>query len=165
MTLSTLSELQAQFDALSARIAALDRDIALETDQERRQVAREKREALALERQQIAADMVGQGGAHPEAAHIEQRVAHVETAVKRHDGEIAAILRHIDPPAVVLAWRGLAVFVFVVGLLLFAVKETRDVLFGILWVGVFMEAVLLVTAAAFWRISQLVAERPPGGDR
>lgn len=93
MPLSTLSELQAQFDALTARIAALDRDIALETDGERRGVAREKRAELAREREVIAGEMemMQQGGRkdQPEQAPIEHRVSTLERDVRR----LWAILR------------------------------------------------------------------------
>src|SRR5574343_2084549 len=80
MTLSTLQELQAQFVALSARIAALDRDIALETDNERRTVAQSKRDDLAQERERVASDIAMQGGV-PQAAHIEARVTTLEREV------------------------------------------------------------------------------------
>lgn len=81
MTLSTLSELQAQFDALTARITALDRDIALETDGERRSVARDRRAELAREREAVAADIeMMQHGGHkqPEAVTIEARLLGIE---------------------------------------------------------------------------------------
>jgi hypothetical protein len=86
VTLSTLSELQAQFDALSSRIAALDRDIALETDSERRSVAREKRTELARERETIAGQMeMMQRGQAPAGgpAPVEHRVTALERDVRR----------------------------------------------------------------------------------
>lgn len=85
MGLSTLSELQAQFEALTARIAALDRDIALETDSERRAVAREKRFELAREREAIAGEMemMQQGGKPEPTAPIEHRVSTLERDVRR----------------------------------------------------------------------------------
>ena len=82
MTLSTLPELQAQYRALSARIAALDRDIALETNGERRIVAQEKRDDLAREREQIAADIMLHGGT-PTDTRIEERVGALENDVHR----------------------------------------------------------------------------------
>lgn len=85
MGLSTLSELQAQFEALTARIAALDRDIALETDGERRSVAREKRAELAREREAIAGEMemMQQGGHRDNTAPIEYRVSTLERDVRK----------------------------------------------------------------------------------
>ena len=80
MTLSTLSELQAQYAALSARIAALDRDIALETDRERLTVAQEKRDELAAKREKVAADITLHGGT-PTDAHLEVRVGALERDV------------------------------------------------------------------------------------
>ncbi len=64
MTLSTLPELQAQFVALTARIAALDRDIALD-----------------------AADIMLAGGT-PTADHVEERVTALERDVRRLWGMI-----------------------------------------------------------------------------
>jgi hypothetical protein len=87
MTLSTLPELQAQFVALTARIAALDRDIALETDRERRTVAQAKRDELAQERERIAADIMLAGGT-PTADHVEERVTALERDVRRLWGMI-----------------------------------------------------------------------------
>lgn len=81
MTLSTPAELQAQFDALTARIAALDRDIALETDHERRSVAQAKRDELAHEREAVAGsiEMTQHGGRGPvNAPSIETRVSVIE---------------------------------------------------------------------------------------
>lgn len=81
MTLSTLSELQAQFTALTARITALDRDIALETDGERRATMQARRAELAHEREKIAADITLQGGVPQHEAHIEHRVTTLEREV------------------------------------------------------------------------------------
>lgn len=87
MSLSTLPELQTQFEALTLRIGALDKDIALETDSERRSMLREKREDLAQERQQVAAqiEMAQHGGpaALAAVAPIEHRVLSLETEVRR----------------------------------------------------------------------------------
>lgn len=80
MTLSTLSELQAQYAALSARIAALDRDIALETDRERLTVAQTKRDELAARREKVAADITLHGGT-PTDAQLEVRVGALERDV------------------------------------------------------------------------------------
>lgn len=86
MTLSTLAELQAQFDALTARIAALDRDIALETDSERRAVARERRAELAREREQVAGsiEMMQQGERRPqpETLPVDTRLAIIERDIR-----------------------------------------------------------------------------------
>lgn len=86
MSLSTLLELQAQFDGLTARIAALDKDIALETDSERRGVLREKRAELAREREAIAGEMEmmqqGRRQGNPDAQPIEHRVSTLERDVR-----------------------------------------------------------------------------------
>lgn len=81
MTLSTPAELQARFEALTARIVALDREIALETDRERRAVAQAKRDELAVEREQVAADMALLGVTPAQHAPIEHRVSALERDV------------------------------------------------------------------------------------
>lgn len=83
MTLSTLPELQAQYAALSARIAAIDREIALETDRERRAVAQAKRDELAHERERVAADIMLQGGTPQADVHIEHRVTVLERDIRK----------------------------------------------------------------------------------
>jgi hypothetical protein len=87
VSLSTPSELQSQFDALTSRIAALDRDIALETDGERRAVSREKRAELAREREVIAGEMemMQQGGRRDrqDDLPIDHRVSVLERDVRR----------------------------------------------------------------------------------
>lgn len=81
MTLSTPAELQARYDALTARITALDRDIALETDRERRIVAQEKRDELARERETVAGDMLLLGATPDKHAPLEHRVTTLERDV------------------------------------------------------------------------------------
>ena len=87
MSLSTLPELQTQFEALTLRIGALDKDIALETDSERRGVLREKRGDLAREREQVAAQIEmaqrGNPAAQAKVAPIEHRVSSLEVEVRR----------------------------------------------------------------------------------
>lgn len=82
MTTSTPAELQARYDALTARIVALDREIALETDRERRMVAQSKRDELAMEREQVAGDMTILG-VTPHSSGLEQRVGTLEKDVKK----------------------------------------------------------------------------------
>lgn len=57
MALSTLEELQAQLDALTGRIVALDVDILRETDSERRKILTDRRLEHAIEREKVAADI------------------------------------------------------------------------------------------------------------
>ena len=52
-----LVELQARYEMLSRRMAALDRDIGRETDSERRFVLQERRQGLAQEREQATDEM------------------------------------------------------------------------------------------------------------
>ena len=48
-----LAELQAQYDSLTAHITAIDRDLAMELDAQRRLVLTEKRSTLGVERQNV----------------------------------------------------------------------------------------------------------------
>jgi hypothetical protein len=84
MSLSTLPELQTQFEALTLRIGALDKDIALETDGERRSVLREKRGDLAREREQVAAQIeMAQHGSPAGVAPLDHRVLSLEAEIRR----------------------------------------------------------------------------------
>lgn len=133
MTLSTLAELQAQYDALSARIAALDRDIALETDRERRAVAQEKRAELAHERERVAGDMTLQGG-RPQETHIEARVGALEK-------DVTWIKRVLSPgvrqTAAKMIFYGLLVAIWS----MWMVKEVRD------WLILNPAQAVIITAA------------------
>lgn len=143
MGLSTLSELQAQFDALTARIAALDRDIALETDGERRGVAREKRAELAREREVIAGEMemMQQGGRHgnPEHAPIEYRVSTLERDVRRLWSIVAPGPRQMT--AKLLFW-GLLVALWS----MWMIKEVRDWLISYPFQAIAITLALVIAA-------------------
>lgn len=83
MSSSTPAELQARYMALSTRIAALDRDIALETDNERRTTMQERRDTLADEREGCAADLTLAGIAPQTDATVEHRVTVLEHDMRR----------------------------------------------------------------------------------
>lgn len=119
MTLSTPAELQARYDTLTARIAALDREIGLEIDRERRMIAQTKRDELAHERESIAGDMMLLGVTPQQHTPIEHRV----TVLERDVGWLKSILKP-GPRAVVgrVVFYGLLVAVWS----MWMVKEVRD---------------------------------------
>lgn len=143
MGLSTLAELQAQFEALTARIAALDRDIALETDGERRGVAREKRAELAREREIIAGEMeMMQQGARREAldhAPIEHRVSTLERDMRRLWGMVKPGPRQMT--AKLLFWAMLVALWS-----MWMIKEIRDWLIRYPFQAILITLALVVAA-------------------
>ena len=141
MGLSTLSELQAQFEALTARIAALDRDIALETDGERRGVAREKRAELAREREAIAGEMeiMQHGGESQKSEPIEHRVSTLERDVRRLWGVLQPSTRQMT--AKLIFW-GLLVSLWS----MWMIKEVRDWLIAYPFQAVLITLALVVAA-------------------
>ncbi len=137
MSLSTPSELQAQFDALTARIAALDRDIALETDGERRSVARQKRAELAREREVIAGElgMTQQGEAHaPPAGTIEHRVSSLE-----HD--VAWLKQIVQPGARRIAGKLIFYGLLIIAWSIWMIGEIRS------WLLVHPVQAIIITLA------------------
>jgi hypothetical protein len=122
MTLSTLPELQAQYAALSARITALDSDIALETDRERRAVLQQRRDEMAHERETVAADITLQGGV-PQNAQIEARVGALERDLKRLWGMVRPGPRQMTS-------RLLFYCLLIALWSMWMVKEVRDWLIG-----------------------------------
>lgn len=141
MTLSTLSELQAQFDALTARITALDRDIALETDNERRTVARERRAELASERATVAADieLMQHGG---RKAHSTETVT-IETRIMRIERDLHLLWSMLKPGPRQVVSR-LVFYVLLLGLWsMWMVKEIRD------WLIMHPAQAIVITVAVF----------------
>jgi hypothetical protein len=143
MSLSTLSELQAQFEALTTRIAALDRDIALESDGERRSLAREKRAELARERETIAGEMeMMQQGERPRSdqhAPLDHRVSTLERDVRRLWGIIKPSPR--QQTAKLIFW-GLLVLLWS----MWMIKEIRDWLMAYPFQAVAITLALIVAA-------------------
>lgn len=119
MTLSTPAELQARFDALTARIVALDREIVLEVDRERRAVAQAKRDELAHEREGIAAELKLQGVTLQQPGHLEHRVTVLEK-------EVDWIKRLVKPGARQLIAKVIFFSLLVAAWSMWMVKEIRD---------------------------------------
>ena len=93
MSYATLPELGAQYQALSRRIEALDRDIGLETDGEKRSTMRTRRLELAQERELVAAalhrgqvdGMVNNSGSGSAADY---RLGNTERMLQQADGKL-----------------------------------------------------------------------------
>ncbi|MBK9617252.1 MAG: hypothetical protein IPO35_17785 [Uliginosibacterium sp.] len=121
-------EAKARYDNINRRIAAVDRDIATETDGERFAALREKRDGLAADREGAAAELTaldrrGNGDLeilqrkvselgqalvsdNPAEAHAiinecAAALARLDTRVMGLEGRVTAIERHIHPPWIV----------------------------------------------------------------
>ena len=149
MTLSTPAELQARYDALTARIIALDRDIALETDRERRAMAQAKRDELARERETIAGDMMLLGVTPQHSAPLEHRV----TALER---EVNWLKRLIKPGPRQLLAKVIFFAMLISAWSMWMVKEIRD------WFLIHPAQAILITLALI--LSALIIRWLPEDD-
>ena len=168
-------EAKARYDNINRRIAAVDRDIATETDGERLAALREKRDGLAADREGAAAELTaldrrGNGDLeilqrkvselgsvlasdHPQGAHaiINECAAalqRMDSRVMGLEGRVTAIERHIHPPWIVTMLRVLAAFTV---LLAFCVGAWQfDVLVTYPVIGVMLEGALISLAVATW---------------
>jgi hypothetical protein len=116
VTLRSFDEMQRDYDALTARIVALDIDINRETDSERRMVLKAKRDDLAREREELASDIAVLHPGYPlsvvaNAPDLERRVTAIERDIKR----IWAILRP-NPRKIVARILFYALLVFLVSI-------------------------------------------------
>lgn len=114
MSLSTPEELRRRLDTLTQRIAAIDTDIGRETDADKLRILQERRESLAREREQTAAELA-LGGAvpPPKPDDVSGRLLVLENTTERHERMLSKIMRQIDPgprrrAAVVIFWVILA---------------------------------------------------------
>lgn len=77
--------------------------------------------------------------------HIDARLAGLETTITGHETRIREIETHIHPPWQVTFWRVMAAAVALFAGSLFWIKETREVLFGVvLWAGLAVEGALVL---------------------
>jgi len=153
MSLSTLPELQTQFEALTLRIGALDKDIALETDSERRGTLREKRSDLAQEREQVAAqiEMAQHGNPGPSVA-----VAPIEHRLSGLEDEVRRIWAALKPSPRQLVAR-VVFYALLAGLWsMWMVKEIRD------WFLVHPTQAIIITLAMF--VAALIIRWLPESD-
>ena len=164
---TTPAEAQRRYDALTKRIAALDADIASEVDSERRATLQERQDALVRERDAITSQPQGRA-TNGDLAELNRKAAELAgaltsdspteahriildcvAALERLDNRITKIETHINPPWQVTFWRVMALVVFFFAGSLFWIKETREVLFGVvLWAGLATEGALLLLVVA-----------------
>jgi DNA repair exonuclease SbcCD ATPase subunit len=89
MTYSTLPELRAQYDGLSRRIEALDQDIGLETDGEKRMALQFRRASLADEREHIASALHrGESSMSNGGSAADYRLTNTERMLQTADGKL-----------------------------------------------------------------------------
>ena len=166
-------EAKARYDNINRRIAAVDRDIATETDGERLATLREKRDGLAADREAAmteltALDHRGNGDLeilqrkvselgqvlasdHPQEAHaiINECAAalqRMDSRVMGLEGRVTAIERHIHPPWIVSALRIAALFTVILAVLVGAWQF--EVLITYPVVGIMLEGALVSLAVA-----------------
>lgn len=104
MSLSTPDELRRRLDGLTQRIAAIDIDLLRETDQERLHVLRGKRDDLAREREEVAAE-VGLLSAADMARDDQHSLLH---RVERLERQMRRALKVVNPAPLVVALLMLA---------------------------------------------------------
>lgn len=179
-------EAKARYDNINRRIAAVDRDIATETDGERQTALQEKRDSLARDREGAAAELTaldrrGNGDLdllqrkvselgqalvsdNPAEAHAiinecAAALARLDTRVMGLEGRVTAIERHIHPPWIVSALRAAAAFTL---LLAFLVGVWQFEVLVTYWViGVILEGALISLAlASLLFASSKLKERP-----
>ena len=168
-------EAKARYDNINRRIAAVDRDIATETDGERIAALREKRDGLAADREGAAAELTaldrrGNGDLdllqrkvselgqalvsdNPQEAHA--IINECAAALQRMDhrvmgleGRVTAIERHIHPPWTVTALRAAATFTVLLAFLVGVWQFEVLILYPI--IGVMLEGALISLAVATW---------------
>ena len=166
-------EAKARYDNINRRIAAVDRDIATETDGERQTALQEKRDSLARDREGAAAELTaldrrGNGDLeilqrkvpelgrvlasdHPQEAHeiineCAAAVSRLDSRVMGLEGRVTAIERHIHPPWIVSALRAAALFTVILAVLVGAWQF--DVLVTYPIVGIMLEGALISLAVA-----------------
>lgn len=166
-------EAKARYDNINRRIAAVDRDIATETDGERIAALREKRDGLAADREGAAAELTaldrrGNGDLeilqrkvselgqalvsdNPQEAHAiinecAAALTRLDSRVMGLEGRVTAIERHIHPPWIVSVLRAAALFAVILAVLVGVWQF--DVLIAYPIVGVMLEGALISLAVA-----------------
>ena len=166
-------EAKARYDNINRRIAAVDRDIATETDGERIAALREKRDGLAADREGAAVELtaldrrgngdleilqrkvseLGQALVSDNPAEAHAIINECAAALQRMDhrvmgleGRVTAIERHIHPPWIVTMLRVLAALTVI--LAGFVGAWQFDVLVTYPVVGIMLEGALISLAVA-----------------
>jgi hypothetical protein len=179
-------EAKARYDNVNRRIAAVDRDIATETDGERVATLREKRDGLAQDREAAMAELTalerrGNGDLeilqrkvselghvlasdHPQEAHaiIEEcalALARLDNRVLGLEGRVTAIERHIHPPLTVSILRIVAFFVVLLGIALAGFQYPVFSIYPFL--GLTVEGALIILAGVILLYANAMQERRP----
>ena len=166
-------EAKARYDNINRRIAAVDRDIATETDGERISALQDKRDGLARDREGAMAELtaldrrgngdleilqrkvseLGQALVSDNPAEAHAIINECAAALQRMDhrvmgleGRVTAIERHIHPPWIVSVLRVLAAFTVI--LAGFVGAWQFDVLIAYPVVGIMLEGALISLAVA-----------------
>ena len=177
-------EAKARYDNINRRIAAVDRDIATETDGERQTALREKRDGLAADREGAAAELTaldrrGNGDLeilqrkvselgsvlasdHPQEAHAiinecAATLARLDNRVMGLEGRVTAIERHIHPPLIVNALRVVAFFVVLLGIALAGFQYPVFSIYPFL--GLTVEGALIILAGVVLLYANAIQER------
>lgn len=97
MSLNTPDELQRKLDALTNRISAIDTDLLRETDHERQMLLQQKRDDMAREREEVAAEigMLSASARAQEGGSLDRRVSALERQMRR-------VLRVVNPAPMVI---------------------------------------------------------------
>ena len=177
-------EAKARYDNINRRIAAVDRDIATETDGERQTALQEKRDSLARDREGAAAELTALdkrtngdlevlqrkvselGHAlvsdNPAEAHAiinecAAALARLDNRVLGLEGRVTAIERHIHPPLTVSVLRVVAVFVVLLGIALAGFQYPVFSIYPFL--GLTVEGALIILAAVILLYANAIQER------
>ena len=177
-------EAKARYDNINRRIAAVDRDIATETDGERQTALREKRDGLAADREGAAAELTALGkrgngdleilqrkvselghalvSDNPQEAHAiinecAAALARLDNRVMGLEGRVTAIERHIHPPLVVNVLRIVAFFVVLLGIALAGFQYPVFSIYPFL--GLTVEGALIILAGVVLLYANAIQER------
>jgi hypothetical protein len=179
-------EAKARYDNINRRIAAVDRDIATETDGERQTALQEKRDSLARDREGAMAELTALekrtngdlevlqrkvselGHAlvsdNPQEAHAiinecAAALARLDSRVLGLEGRVTAIERHIHPPMAVNVLRVVAVFVVLLGIALAGFQYPVFSIYPFL--GLTVEGALIILAGVILLYANAMQERKP----
>lgn len=87
---------------------------------------------------------------------LDGKIANTYQLATETADRVSQLEMQINPPKAVLVWRGLATVVVFLGLTLFFVKDTRDVLFSPYpWFGIGAEVVIFLWAACLWWLGEV----------
>ena len=128
-------EISASISTLKQKVDQIDDQLLMQHPEQARKLISEMTQTLQDLDEKIA-------DTYQLATHTAERVAQLEMQV--------------NPPMSVMVWRALAGLVIFLGLALFFVKDTRDVLFTPYpWFGVGAEVVIMLWAACLWWLGQV----------